>query len=444
MTTRFNTKTSLDSTDLVFGILRILALLSGFGWLYFAPITAQEKSRLILLLGSFTGYSLLLYAFVLRRPAHVRKLYLVALVLDLVFLFFLIDLTGGLRSHFYLAFYLLAALHAFYYGLWVGLGVAFVSSLLYLAAGWADLSSLPWIDLVFRLGFLFLVAVSSGMISEKGSRDLREIQTLNRELSLEKSRLEQAYVRLRDIQAQMVHSEQLAALGRLAAGVAHEINNPMASITACAEGLQRRSKGIAFDRLKGLEDLPEYLEVIRREVYRCKEIAEKLLTFSRQSDPVSEVVDLNHVIQDVTALVEYEADLEGKRIAKDLEGETPPVRGDRAQLNQLFLNMLLNGLDAIGETGEVRVTTRKVGNTVRITFADDGCGIAEEDLGKIFEPFYTTKPVGEGTGLGLSVCENIVRKHRGTLSVESKPGVGAVFSIVLPANRRTAEPEERL
>ncbi|GEM_PF-4171942 len=274
----------------------------------------------------------------------------------------------------------------------------------------------------------------------------------------QRAALERAYTELRDAQAQLVRSEQLASLGRLAAGVAHEINNPMASIAACVEGLQRRLRPAGPGEL---EDLPEYLEIIRKATYRCKRTAEKLLSFSRQAAPIFEPVDVNDVAREVVSLVGHEAGLEGKRVTARLDPGAPAISGDRAQLGQLLLNLILNGLDAIDGAGAVRVATRFKeketetrrygdvvnpplspspplpvgdggGGWVEVAVEDTGCGIPEGHLQRIFEPFFTTKAVGKGTGLGLSICESIVRRHGGAMGVTSRVGAGSTFVVTFP------------
>ncbi|MBI4552209.1 MAG: HAMP domain-containing protein [Candidatus Latescibacteria bacterium] len=266
--------------------------------------------------------------------------------------------------------------------------------------------------------------------SDELGRLTHQFNSMAASLKEQRTALEQAFTELRDAQAQLVRSEQLASLGRLAAGVAHEINNPMASIAACVEGLQRR---VTPTNLGELDDLPEYLEIIRKATYRCKRTAEKLLSFSRQAAPIFESVNINDVAQEVISLVDHEAELEGKRVTIHLDQEVSSISGDKAQVGQLLLNLILNGLDAINGTGTVSVTTRSSDDRVHLTVTDTGCGIPEEHLPRIFEPFFTTKPVGKGTGLGLSICESIVRRHGGTIEVTSRVGGGSTFIATFPS-----------
>jgi two-component system NtrC family sensor kinase len=236
----------------------------------------------------------------------------------------------------------------------------------------------------------------------------------------------------RAMEAELIRSERLASLGRLAAGVAHEMNTPMASITACAEGLQRRIKG-REGPVSGLEDLPEYLDTIRSAAYKARDIAGNLLNLSRKSGGDIQDVGPNDVIDEVATLVRPEADSQGVTLDLVLAEGLPTVSCDRERLGHALSNLVRNGLDEAGEGGVVRVVTEDGPGGVRIIVEDTGSGIAAEDLDMIFDPFFTTKPPGKGTGLGLSICERIIRDHGGSISAENSEGSGARFTVFLPA-----------
>jgi len=236
------------------------------------------------------------------------------------------------------------------------------------------------------------------------------------------------------LEAQLAYTEKLSTVGRIAAGMAHEINNPIAAIAACAEGLQRRTKNLDPEIAESIQDLPQYLETIKQSAYRCKSITQKMLTLSRQVEPTFRLINPNDVIKDTIALVEYEAKSEQKKIELDLAADLPYIRADGSQLGQVFLNLVQNALDAIDTSEEIKITTRKNSHSVEIIFDDEGCGIARENLQNIFEPFFTTKPPGKGTGLGLSISEGIIRGHGGTLEVSSELGIGTTFRVVLPTD----------
>ena len=241
------------------------------------------------------------------------------------------------------------------------------------------------------------------------------------------------------LEAQLAYSEKLSSVGRIAAGMAHEINNPIAAIAVCAEGLQRRSKDWGLTAEDSVRDLPQYLETIRQSAYRCKAITQKMLTFSRQIEPSFGLINPNNVVEDVLALVEYEAESARKNINLDLAKDMPHIKADESQLSQVFLNLIHNGLDAIDASGEITITTRKASDAIEIIFEDKGCGIAKADLQNIFEPFFTTKPTGKGTGLGLPISESIVRRHGGTIEVSSEIGIGTTFRVVLPIEQKSSE-----
>ncbi len=238
------------------------------------------------------------------------------------------------------------------------------------------------------------------------------------------------------LRTQLIHSEKLSLVGRIAAGMAHEINNPIASIAMCAESLKKQARDLESEGGESIRNLSKYLAIIEESAYRCKDITDKMLILSRQVESTFELVNPNDVIENTLDLAKHEAEEEQKNINLDLAEDMTCIQADRSQLNQVFLNLLLNGLDAIDASGEMTITTRKASDFVEIIFEDKGCGIAEENLQKIFEPFFTTKPIGKGTGLGLSISAGIIQEHGGTIGVSSELGIGTTFSVVLPTNVR--------
>ncbi len=235
----------------------------------------------------------------------------------------------------------------------------------------------------------------------------------------------------------MSRSEKLAGIGTLAAGVAHEINNPLASVASCAEGLMDRMDSVDFKSKDDEEVFPDYLKTIYDETYRCKAIISKLLDFSRRQVPVFGEVDLNVLVANVVKLIERQKELKKLNIELDYSAESAIIYGDINQLQQVFLNMILNAIDATADGGKIKITTIGVDNYAQIIFEDTGCGIAPDNLDKIFEPFFTTKSPGKGTGLGLSICYGIIEEHKGKISVSSnRIGVGAAFTVSLPIHEK--------
>jgi two-component system NtrC family sensor kinase len=238
----------------------------------------------------------------------------------------------------------------------------------------------------------------------------------------------------------VARAEKLAAIGRLAAGVVHEINNPLATISACAEALESRVNEGAFKESEALADLREYLGLIRSEAFRCKSITNGLLDFSRARATKYALVNLEDVISSATRLLSHQK--RGERIEFQIEtpADLPAVSGDAGQLQQVILALASNAVDAMTSGGVLKIASKRNGKSVQVEVSDTGAGIAPENVPKIFEPFFTTKEVGEGTGLGLAVCYGILTEHGGSLDVQSTVGVGTTFTISLPAVGDDGEP----
>jgi two-component system NtrC family sensor kinase len=226
-------------------------------------------------------------------------------------------------------------------------------------------------------------------------------------------------------QQQIGQSEKLASIGRLAAGIAHEINNPLTGVLTFTHLLRKKPNLDDQDR--------EDLDLVVRETTRVREIVKGLLDFARQSPSAREPLDVNEVVRQSTALLRNQKDFQRVAIDDDLQADLPPISGDRNQLQQVLLNLLLNACEAMPDGGTLAITTGARGGEVVITVADTGSGIKREDLQRIFDPFFTTKPVGKGTGLGLSVSHGIIHQHEGTIEVESTEGKGSTFTVRLPA-----------
>src|SRR6266576_7233487 len=230
----------------------------------------------------------------------------------------------------------------------------------------------------------------------------------------------------RQAQQRLAQSEKLAAVGQLAAGVMHEINNPLATILACSEALALRF---------GEED--EYLKIIDTEVQRCRRIVEGLLDFSRPNKQSGHKApaDINAIIDQTLFLLKHHERFKWLTIERQLESGLPQFPADAERLVQCFMALMLNAMDAMNSRGVLTVRTRRNpqrSDEILAEFIDTGTGIRQEDLPKIFEPFFTTKPQGRGTGLGLSVAYGIVEEHRGRIEVESQMGVGTNFKVFLP------------
>ncbi|HUX34049.1 MAG TPA: ATP-binding protein [Gemmatimonadaceae bacterium] len=235
-------------------------------------------------------------------------------------------------------------------------------------------------------------------------------------------------------EARFAQAEKLAALGTLAAGVMHEINNPLATIAAAAEALETR---VHEGRLAGdalVTELDAVLGLIAHEVNRCSGIVGGVLDFSRPKPALRQAVMVNDIIERTLFLLSHHARFKTITVDTALAADVPPVLGNDEQLIQVVMALLLNAMDALSGKGTIHLRTgRAPGGDVTVEVEDHGEGIPRAVLPRIFEPFFTTKPVGRGTGLGLSVCYSIVSDHGGRLEVNSTMGRGSVFRMVLPA-----------
>ena len=248
------------------------------------------------------------------------------------------------------------------------------------------------------------------------------------------------------LSGQLVRATQLAELGEMAAGFAHEINNPLQIINneqALMKDifleLKERGDFRDSDLSKELEDS---MEEIHTQIGRCTRITQAILKFGRKNEPTTKYIELEKIINEVAGMVEQKANVHAIEIIKDIPEDIPMVKADPSQLQQVFLNLFNNAIDAIieryGSSGgrlEVAVEINENGST-GITVSDNGAGITEENMNKVFSPFFTTKPVGKGTGLGLSVCYGIIKEIGGEMKVESEKNRGTVFTIILPPSRK--------
>jgi two-component system NtrC family sensor kinase len=239
-------------------------------------------------------------------------------------------------------------------------------------------------------------------------------------------KVEQRTTELQAAQASLFQTAKLAAVGRLAAGVAHEINNPLT--------------GILTNSSLMLEDLPaddprrDELQTIVNETLRCRKIVKGLLDFARQTKPQKQPLPLNQVVEDILALVRNQANFRNLTVTTDLDPHLPPAMADGDQMRQVILNVVLNAADAMAGSGTLAISTRAdaAGRSALVRIADTGPGIPDEVKEKLFEPFITTKSTG--TGLGLAIAYGIVEQHKGTLTVDSARGRGTTVTIGLPIN----------
>jgi len=225
-------------------------------------------------------------------------------------------------------------------------------------------------------------------------------------------------------------ADKLASLGQLAAGVAHEINNPLSIILGFTRLLAKKS---SFD-MQAKEDL----ETIHSNAESCKKIVEDLLNFSRQKRPQHREADMNQTIESIVTIVETQFHKDGITTVRDYDASIPPVTMDIDKMKQVYMNILMNAYQATDSGGSIRVSTHydQAKDGIFTVFSDTGCGIPKNIQTRVFEPFFTTKEPGQGTGLGLAVCYGIIQEHHGEISFESEEGKGATFKIWLPLNSK--------
>jgi signal transduction histidine kinase/NAD-dependent dihydropyrimidine dehydrogenase PreA subunit len=240
------------------------------------------------------------------------------------------------------------------------------------------------------------------------------------------NQLAQSHKELSATQQQLIQSEKMASVGQLAAGVAHEVNNPLGTILLYSHML--------LEKLGNRDARREELEIIAKEATRCRDIVRGLLDFARQRKLQIENIDLNHIVSEVLSLASKQPSFQKVEILRALEPSLPLMSGDPVQLKEVFLNIVSNAGEAMPEGGKVIVSSRfnNGGGSIEVTVRDTGLGIPEENLNKIFMPFFTTKKIGQGTGLGLAIAYGIVKMHRGSIDVESKQREGTTFVVKLP------------
>ncbi len=226
----------------------------------------------------------------------------------------------------------------------------------------------------------------------------------------------------RQMERQIIQADKLAALGELSAGVAHEINNPLGIILGYTQLLLKEEP-------KHKQDL----KTIEKHVKNCQVVVSDLLSFSRKGSVKKAIININTILKDITGFLSNHADFKNIDIIIDLDHDSSlNILGNEQEIGQVIMNLLINACHAIKEQGKIEITTKSHKDQILITIADDGTGIEKKNISKIFDPFFTTKPVGQGTGLGLSVGYGIVKQHGGGITVKSKLGEGAAFTIILP------------
>ena len=248
--------------------------------------------------------------------------------------------------------------------------------------------------------------------------------------------IKEAYQELKEVQEQIVWTEKLASLGKLAAIIAHEINNPLAGVLNYIRLIIKQLARNRFSHEK-LEDISRYLKIMESETARCGEIVKDLLAFARRTKITMESNSIEDIINKTLNLISHELEMKELQLKINIAPNLPKVKCDFKQIQQVLLNLMYNASEAMPNGGTLTITANRANGAkalLEVAISDTGCGISEKDMENIFEPFFTTKKEGKGVGLGLSVVYGIVAKHNGTITVESEPEKGSTFKVRLPCS----------
>ncbi|MBI5404113.1 MAG: cache domain-containing protein [Ignavibacteriae bacterium] len=265
------------------------------------------------------------------------------------------------------------------------------------------------------------LAIALNHMAEEVEREKNELEEWADKMEV---KVQERTSELKKIHGQLFRSEKLASIGKLAAGVAHEINNPLTGILTNAS--------LLLEDLNVGDTKRDDVQVIVNETIRCREIVKRLLDFARQTKPQKSLTNINILIDNIVLLVRNQASFRNVNIERYFADDLPDIMVDRDQIQQVFINFILNASDAMPKGGDIKILSRVIenGEYIEVRFSDNGTGISEDDKHKIFDPFFTTKE--SGTGLGLSISYGIIEQHGGTINVESELGKGTSFIVLLP------------
>ncbi len=413
----------LERDERVFAFLLALVMVGGLATLGLAPLRPRYRFDVYSLVMWFAVYKACILALVTVNPRATGPIFTGALAVDLLLVFSLLYLTGGADSLFYLLFFPLVAVNAYYFGRWVGLLVALVAGLLYAAAAALAPPWVGWTPVIILMGLVGLPAFALGHVAERERRARAEVERLNAEVTGTLTRLQAA-------QQELVVAERMATVGRLSLKVAHEVRNPIAAIELNAEML-----GDIVGEHQGpeMDEATNLLAAIREQVTALDALTEEYLAFARFPRPQFEEDSVNEMVAAVAEFVRPLATRQGISVRLETDPAVPPMAIDRSLLRQAVLNLVKNGLEALSQGGVLTATTRCLDDTVEISVSDTGPGIPLEVGQRLFEQFFTTKP--QGTGLGLSISRQIVEEHGGRIGWSSVIGAGTTFTISLPIKR---------
>lgn len=413
----------LARDERVFAVLLAVVMVGGLATLGLVPLRARHRVEVYSLVLWFAAYKAGVFALVTVNPRATRAIFIGALGVDLLLVFALLYLTGGGDSLFYLLFFPLVAVNAYYFGPRIALLMAVLAGLLYAAAAWLAPPWVGWTPVIILSALVGLPAFALGHVAERERRARAEVERLNAELMGTLSRLQAA-------QDELVVAERMATVGRLSLKVAHEVRNPIAAIELNAEMLG----DIVHDHPgPEMDEAGSLVSAIRDQVNTLDALTEEYLAFARFPRPHFEEDSVNEMVAGLVEFVRPLATRQGIVVDVKTDPGIPPMTIDRTLLRQAVLNLIKNGLEALAHGGVLTVTTRQAADTVRIAVSDTGSGIQPDVGRRLFEQFFTTKP--QGTGLGLYITRQIAEEHGGEITWSSEPGSGATFTLELPIKR---------
>jgi signal transduction histidine kinase len=406
----------LEHDERVFAVLLAVAMVAGLATLGLIPLRPRYQIDVVSLVGWFTAYKVGVFAMVIIKPRATRAIFLCALAVDLALVFVLLYLTGGGDSFYYVLFFPVVGVNAYYFGPRIALVAALTAGSLYALAAWLVP---PWVGWPSVLSLTVLVgvpAVSLGHVAVRERRAREEVERL--------------FAQLQTTQQELLVSERMATVGRLSLKVAHEVRNPIAAIELNAEMLQDIVKAhVGPDT----GDAVYLITAIRDQVAALDALTEEYLAFARFPRPHFEEESINHLVQELAEFVQPVATHQGLVLSIRTDPDVPALEIDRGLLRQAILNLVKNALEVLSQGNEVTIESRRAGDTVEIVVSDTGPGLSDEVSKRLFEPFFTTKP--QGTGLGLGIARQITEEHGGELVWDNRPEGGARFVIRLPVKK---------
>ncbi|HZN49905.1 MAG TPA: ATP-binding protein [Methylomirabilota bacterium] len=413
----------LERDERVFAVLLAVVMVGGLAALGLFPLAPTYTDiDLKWIVACFAAYKVGIFALVTVNPRATRAYFIGALAIDLLLVFVLLCLTGGVASVYYLLFFPLVAVNAYYFGPWVGLGAAVVAGGLY---AWSTVLVPPWggWGSVIVAALAGLPAVTLGLVADRERRARGEVERLNDELTGTLSRLQTA-------QQELVVAERMATVGRLSLRIAHEVRNPISAIELNAEMLE----DIVRERRDAeMKEAAALIAAIRDQVTTLDALTEEYLAFARFPRPHFEEESVNHLVQELADFVRPVATRQGLTLRVEVDPNVPMMEIDRGLLRQAVLNLVKNGLESLSSGGELTIESRFDGDAVEIAVSDTGAGIPVDVGPQLFEQFFTTKP--QGTGLGLSITRQIAEEHDGEVRWANRRDHGATFTIRLPVKR---------